>query len=137
MSVLDPLSHALAAVIAATHAVLTALGADPAAGGTWVLCITAVVVLVRVALLPVVVHGVRQGHAAVHARPQMQELAKRYRNKKEPDSLRAFTEERRRIAAEHNMSRWGCLPMLVQSPIWIALYHLISHGLAGLAAGLS
>jgi YidC/Oxa1 family membrane protein insertase len=135
MSVLDPLSHALAAVIAATHAVLTAVGADPASGGTWVLSIAAVVVLVRLALLPVVVHGVRQGHAAAHARPQMQELAKRYRNKKDPDSLRAFAEERRRIAAQRNTSRWGCLPMLVQLPIWIALYHLIGHVAAGVPVG--
>lgn len=135
MSVLDPLSHALAAVIAATHTALTAVGADPAAGGTWVLCIAAVVVLVRLTLLPVVVHGVRQGHAAARARPQMQELAERYRNKLDPDSLRAFAEERRRIAAEHNMSRWGCLPMLVQLPIWIALYHLISQVAAGVPVG--
>jgi YidC/Oxa1 family membrane protein insertase len=34
MSVLDPLSNTLAAVVAATHAGLTALGADPAAGTT-------------------------------------------------------------------------------------------------------
>jgi YidC/Oxa1 family membrane protein insertase len=135
MSVLDPLSHALAAVIAATHAALTAFGADPDSGGTWVLCIAAVVVLVRLALLPLVVHGVRQAHAAARARPQLQALAKRYRKKSDPDSLRAFAEERRRIAAEHNMSRWGCLPMLVQLPIWIALYHLIGLVTAGVPVG--
>ena len=135
MSVLDPLSQALAAVIAATHAGLTSLGADPPSGGTWVLCIAAVVVLVRLALLPLAVHGVRQAHAAAHARPQLQELAKRYRNKKDPGSLRSFAEERRRIAAEHNVSRWGCLPMLVQLPIWIALYHLIAQVATGVPVG--
>lgn len=135
MSVLDPLSHALAAVIAAAHSGLTALGADPAAGATWALCVAAVVVAVRVALLPLVVHGVRQAHAAARARPQMQELAERYRNRKDADSLRAFAEERRRVAAEHNMSRWGCLPMLVQLPIWIALFNLVGHVAAGVPVG--
>ena len=38
---------------------LTSLGADPGAGTTWLLCIAAVVVTVRVALLPLVAHGVR------------------------------------------------------------------------------
>ncbi|GAA1773771.1 hypothetical protein GCM10009795_019830 [Nocardioides hankookensis] len=72
MSVLDPLSHALATVIAAAHTGLTALGADPTGGATWVLCVAAVVVVVRLALLPVTVHGVRQAHAAARARPQLQ-----------------------------------------------------------------
>jgi YidC/Oxa1 family membrane protein insertase len=135
MSVLDPLSHVLAAVIAGAHSGLTALGADPASGGTWVLCVAVVVIAVRVALLPLVVHGVRQAHAAAHARPQLQELAQRYRNRKDVDSLRAFAEERRRVAAEHSMSSWGCLPLLVQLPIWIALYHLVGSVAAGVPVG--
>ncbi len=70
MSVLDPLSNALAAVVAAAHAGLTSLGADPASGTTWLLCIAAVVVAVRVLLLPLAIHGVRLAHASARARPQ-------------------------------------------------------------------
>ena len=135
MSVLDPFSHALAAVVAAAHTGLTSLGADPASSTTWVLCIATVVVVVRVALLPLVVHGVRQVHASARARPQLGELAKRYRNRKDPDSLRAFMSERRRIAAEHNMSRLSVLPLLVQLPIWLALYHLVADVAAGVPVG--
>lgn len=135
MSLLDPFSHALAAIIAATHAGLTAIGANPASSTTWVLSIAAVVVLIRLALLPLVIHGVRQAHAAARARPQLQELTQRYRNLKDPDSLRAYTDERRRIAAEHNMSRFGCLPILVQLPIWVALYHLLANVAAGVPVG--
>ena len=47
MSLLDPISHALAAVVATAHTGLTSLGADPGAGTTWVLCVAAVVVTVR------------------------------------------------------------------------------------------
>jgi YidC/Oxa1 family membrane protein insertase len=135
MTLLDPLSHALAALIAAAHAGLTSLGADPTAGTTWLLCIAAVVVAVRVALLPLVVHGVRLAHASARARPHLQELAKRYRNRKGPDSARRLMEERRGIAAEHGMSRLGCLPMLIQLPIWLALYHLLADVAAGVPVG--
>lgn len=135
MSILDPLSHALAALIAAAHVGLTSLGADPTAGTTWLLCIAAVVVAVRVALLPLVAHGVRLAHASARARPHLQDLAKRYRNRKDPDSVRRLMEERRRIAAEHGMSRLGCLPMLFQLPIWLALYHLLADAAAGVPAG--
>jgi YidC/Oxa1 family membrane protein insertase len=135
MSVLDPLSHALAAVVAATHAGLSALGADPASGTTWVLCIAVVVVVVRTALLPLTVHSVRQAHAAARARPQLQALATTFRNRRDPESLREFAAERRRIAAEHGMSRWGVVPVLAQVPIWLALYHLLTGVAAGVPVG--
>jgi YidC/Oxa1 family membrane protein insertase len=135
MSVLDPLSHALAALLAAAHAGLTSLGADPGGGLTWVLCIAVVVVLVRIALLPLAVHSVRQAHAAARARPHLAALAKRYRNGKDPESMRELLRERRRIAAEHQVSRWALLPLLVQPPIWIALYHLLNHASAGVPVG--
>ena len=131
MSVLDPLSHAIAAVIAAAHSGLTTLGAAPTSGATWVLCIAAVVAVVRIALLPLAVHGVRLAHATARARPHLRELESRFRNRKDADSVRAFLDERRRIAAEHKMSRWGCLPLLVQLPIWFALYRLLTDMTAG------
>lgn len=135
MSVLDPLLHALAAVVAAAHTNLVSLGADSASAGTWILSIAAVMVVVRVALLPLTVHGVRLAHSSARARPQQQELAKRYRNRRDADSLRAFAEERRRIAAEHGQSRLGCLPVLLQLPVWLALYKLVSEVAAGTPVG--
>ena len=135
MSFLDPLSHALAALIAAAHVGLTSLGADPTSGTTWLLCIVAVVVAVRVALLPLVVHGVRLAHASARARPHLQDLTKRYRNGTDPESARRLMAERRRIAAEYGMPRLGCLPMLAQLPIWFALYHLLANVAAGVPVG--
>jgi YidC/Oxa1 family membrane protein insertase len=135
MSLLDPLSHALAALIAAAHTGLTQVGADPAAGSTWLLCIAAVVVTVRLALLPLVAHGVRLSHASARARPHLQELTERYRSRTDRESVRRLMEERRRLAAEHGMPRLGCLPMLVQLPIWIALYHLVTDVAAGVPVG--
>ena len=135
MSLLDPVSHALAALIAAAHTALTHVGADPTAGTTWLLCIAAVVVTVRVAMLPLVAHGVRLAHASARARPHLQDLAKRFRNRTDRESARRLMEERRRIAAEHGMPRLGCLPMLVQLPIWLALYHLLADVAAGVSVG--
>ena len=100
MSVLDPISHVLAAVLAMAHTGLVSLGADPGSGTTWVLCVAALVVIVRAALLPLVVHGVRRAHAAARARPQLGDL----------------------------------LP-LIQLPILLALYHLLSDVAAGVAVG--
>lgn len=81
MSLLDPLSHALAGILAATHDAVDALGAGPDTALAWLLCIAVVVVLVRTALLPFVVHGVRQAHAASRARPHLQRLTDTYRGR--------------------------------------------------------
>ena len=135
MSLLAPFSHALAAIVAAAHDTLTALGADPASGGTWLLCVAAVVVTVRLALLPVVVHGVRQAHAGARARPHLQELAAGLGPRPDAEHLRRHLEERRRVSAEHGVSRLGCLPVLLQLPVWIALYHLLSDVASGTAVG--
>ncbi|WP_134766634.1 membrane protein insertase YidC [Nocardioides sp. 1609] len=135
MSVLEPVQHALAVVVSGAHAGLTALGAGPDAGATWVLSIAAVVLVVRCALLPLVVHGVRSAHATARARPALKALSARYQGQRDADSLRALTEERRAIAAEHGMSRLGCLPLLVQLPIWLGLYHLMSNVARGTAVG--
>ena len=135
MSLLDPLSHALAALVAAAHHALASIGADPAAGSTWLLCIAVVVAAVRLALLPLVVHGVRLAHASARLRPDLQDLARRYKNRTDADSVRRHLEERRRIAAEHGAPRLGCLPLLVQLPIWLALYHLLADVATGASVG--
>ena len=135
MSVLDPLSSVLAAVIAGAHHTLTSLGADADSGTTWVLCIAAVVVVVRLALLPLVAHGVRLAHASSRARPQMRELTNRYLGRTDAASVKQFREERRAIAAEHELSRLGCLPLLLQIPVWMALYHLLVQMASGSAVG--
>jgi YidC/Oxa1 family membrane protein insertase len=135
VSLLEPVQHALAAVLAATHHALTALGAPPDAAGTWVAGIAALVVLVRLALLPLVVHGVRQAHAAARARPHLRGLAERYRGRTDVDSVRELLAERRAVSAEHGVSRLGCLPVLLQLPVWLGLYHLVANVASGTAVG--
>lgn len=135
MSALDPLTHALAAVMAATHTALTSLGAGPDGGATWLLCVAAVVVVVRGAMLPLAIHGVRQAHAAARARPDLRALTVRYRGRTDAESVRARLAEQRRVNAEHGVSRLGCLPLLAQLPIWWALYHLVSQVAAGSPVG--
>jgi YidC/Oxa1 family membrane protein insertase len=135
MSVLDPLSHALAAVVVSAHTAVTSVGVDPASATAWVLCIAVVVAVVRIALLPLAAQGIRLAHASARARPDLLDLTERYRGRKDPESLRALASERRRIAAEHEVPRLGFLPLLLQLPMWMALYHLLAQAAAGAPVG--
>ena len=135
MSLLAPISHALAAVLATAHDTLTDLGADPSSGATWLACVAAVVVVLRLALLPVVIHGVRQAHAGARARPHLKDLASGLGERPDADAVRRHLAARREVSAEHGVSRLGCLPVLLQLPVWIALYHLLSDVASGTAVG--
>lgn len=135
MSVLDPVlspvTHVLAAVLAAAHHVLEPALGDLPPGLLWVAAIALLVVCVRALLLPFVVHGVRQAHASARARPALQELSRRHRDARTPEALAAYRTARAEVAREHGVSRWGCLPLLLQLPVWIGLYHLLSDVAAG------
>lgn len=135
MSLLEPISHALAAVLATTHHALTSFGAPPDGAATWVLGIASLVVLVRLLLLPFVAHGVRQAHAAARARPHLRGIAEHYQGRTDAESIRAHMDERRAVSTEHGVSRLGCLPVLVQLPVWIALYHFVSDVASGSVVG--
>ncbi|MCF6378761.1 membrane protein insertase YidC [Nocardioides KLBMP 9356] len=135
MSLLDPVKHVLSTILATTHDGLTAVGAPADSALAWVVGIATLVVLVRLALLPFVVHGVRQAHAAARARPHLRQVADRYRGRTDADSIRRQMEERRTISAEHGVGRLGCLPVLVQLPVWLALYHLVADVASGTAVG--
>lgn len=135
MTLLDPVTHALAALLAATHAGLASLGADPDSAATWLLCLLATVVVVRTALLPFTIHAVRAAHSSARARPQMRALTEKYRGRRDAESLRSMLTEKRNIAAEHGTSRLGCLPLVLQLPVWFALFRLVSDVAAGQAVG--
>ena len=108
----------------------------PSSGLTWCLSIAAVVVVVRTALLPIVVHGVRMATPSSRARPAPQGDRRALQG---PHRRRQPSGPRWRsaapISAEHGVSRLGCLPLLLQIPIWIALYHLLRDVADGRAVG--
>ena len=130
-----PFTHLVSAALAAAHAGLTAAGLDPHAGVTWALAIIALVVAVRLAVLPVAVHGVRMAHASASARPALEALRKRYAGRTDLASLQAMRTEQAQIRREHGMSALGCLPMLLQLPILFALYRVLSLVAAGQSVG--
>lgn len=125
MSLFDTLTQLIAAALAAGHALVTRAGLPADGSLGWILAIVALVVAVRVALLPVVVHGVRLAHAGARARPHLRELQERYAGRTDPDSVRELFAARRAVNAEHGVSRLGCLPLLLQLPILFALYAVL------------
>lgn len=83
-------------------------------------------VVVRVLLLPLTLKQLRSSRAMQLLQPKIQELQKKYA--KDQQKLQ---QETMRLYKEDGINPMGCLwPMLIQLPIWIALYQSIIRALA-------
>lgn len=127
-----PLRAVVATVLVAAHDALAALGLAPAGGAAWALAIVALVLAVRVALLPLTVWQVRGARATAAAQPRLREVQARHRGRTDTASLLEARAARQQVLREAGARPLlGCLPVLAQGPVLLALYAV----LAGLAAG--
>jgi YidC/Oxa1 family membrane protein insertase len=85
------------------------------------LAIILLTVLVRVVLIPLTVKQIRSMAAMQKLQPEMKRLQAKYKN----DRAR-LNEEMQKLFREHGASPLGgCLPLLMQMPVFIALYSVL------------
>lgn len=86
--------------------------------GSGVLAIVAFTLIVRVVLFPLTWQQLRSQRGMMAIQPRIKEAQKKFGKDREK-----LTEETMRIYREAGVNpAAGCLPLLVQMPIWIALY---------------
>lgn len=118
---LSLLSYPVSALMKLVHAVI-GLILDPGGGAAWVLTIVLLVIVVRLALL---LPAWRQQVAARRAaalQPRLADLKRRH-GKDRAGYLQAAAELQRREGASAGAS---LLPLLVQVPVFLGLYHLLA-----------
>src|SRR6516162_3264029 len=93
----------------------------PDSGWAWGLSIVFLVMIIRLCLVPLFVKQVNaQRKMAQHA-PQLQELRKKYKNDKQ-----RLNEETMKYYKENGVNPLGgCLPLLAQFPVFIALFNVL------------
>lgn len=91
----------------------------------FVLAIIGVTVLVRLITFPLTQRQIRSMKAMQALQPQIKKLQKKYAKDREKLSA-----ETMKLYREHGVNpMMGCLPMLIQMPIWIGLYQSIYQAL--------
>lgn len=101
--------------------ILNAIGG---AVGNYGLAIILVTLLVKTILHPLTRKAMVSGHKMQKIQPLMKQIRERYKN--DPQKL---NQETMRLFREHEVSPMGgCLPMLIQMPIFLALYGAFSRG---------
>jgi YidC/Oxa1 family membrane protein insertase len=92
------------------------------------LAIVALTVIVRVIFYPLTIKQLRSSARMQALQPKMQALRTRYK-----DNPQAIQRETMKLYREAGISPLGCLgPMVLQMPIWFALYYAIIKGLGNL-----
>jgi YidC/Oxa1 family membrane protein insertase len=92
-------------------------------GFTWAWSIVATTVVVRMLLVPVTIKQIHSMQSLQKHAPQMKEIQKKYkhdRQKQNEELMKFYRENKINPAA-------SCLPMLLQLPVFIALYYTLRH----------
>ena len=130
-SVLSPLYNAVSWVLLAFHKMWSVIF-NPASGAAWALSIVMLVVLIRICLIPLFVKQIKAQRGLQVLQPQMKAIQTKYKNDKQKQS-----EEMMKLYKETGTNPLSsCLPILVQSPFFFALFHVLSYVAKGQPVGV-
>lgn len=83
--------------------------------------------VIRIILLPLMHFQTKSMRKTQELQPKLKALQKQY-SSKDPETQRLFREEQQKLYAENNVNPYaGCLPLVIQMPIMMALYQSISR----------
>jgi len=101
-------------------------------GGSFGLAIIALTIIVNICMFPLTLSQIRSSKAMQDLQPKIAELQKKYGKDKQK-----LTQEQMRLYKESGVKPAGCLvTMVIQMPVWIALYQSIMLALAVAPEGL-
>lgn len=109
--ILDPIYHAMGAVLAFFYSVVSSYG----------LAIALLTVTVRIFLIPLTTKQVKSQQAMQRIQPELKRLQAKYKNDRQK-----LNEEMMKFYKENKVNPLaGCLPILLQAPLFIVLYRVV------------
>jgi YidC/Oxa1 family membrane protein insertase len=134
-SVLAPLEWVVAWLMVGFHQIFTLMGLPARSGFTWALSIVGLVIVIRIILIPLFVKQIHASRRMQLIQPEMQKIQKKYKGKTDPESRQAMTQETMGLYKRTGTNPFSsCLPILLQSPIFFALFRVL-NSLTAIANG--
>ncbi|MEX5269873.1 membrane protein insertase YidC [Kocuria sabuli] len=125
--ILFPFRWVVSAVLWVFHELLTAVGMDPSAGITWVLCIVGLTLVMRTLTIPLFLKQIKSMRGMQELQPEMAKLQAKYKGKKDQLSRQAMAQEQMELYKHHGSNPFSaCLPILVQMPIFFGLFQVLN-----------
>ncbi|WP_082494848.1 membrane protein insertase YidC [Cellulomonas sp. Leaf334] len=123
---LKPIMVVVAWIMVQFHSLFEAIGLDPAGGAAWALSIVGLVIVIRILLIPLFFRQIKASRGMQLLAPEMQAIQKKYKGKTDPASREAMSRETMALYREHGTNPFAsCLPILLQSPIFFALFRVL------------
>ena len=137
LKLIYPLEWVVAAIMVVWHKAFSFIGLDPAGGAAWGLSIVGLVVTIRVILIPLFVKQIKASRAMQMIAPELKAVQAKYKGKKDQASREAMSRETMELYAKHRTNPFSsCMPMLVQAPIFFALFQVLNTKLKSGGIGL-
>ena len=103
------------------HEAFTWLGMDPASGLTWALSIVFLVITIRLLLFRFFIKQVHSQRKMQEVQPKIAALREKYKNDRQ-----TLSAEMMKLQKEEGFNPiGGCLPILMQAPVFISLFHVL------------
>ncbi len=130
-TMMQPLYWAVSWIMSSFHSLYASfLGADN--GWSWALAIISLTVVIRTALIPLFVRQIRSSRNMQILQPQLKALQEKYGHDRErlgQETMKLYKDEGVNPMA-------SCLPLVLQMPIFIALYQVLWQSSQGHAIGV-
>lgn len=120
--IMTPLYYLISIVLVGAHKVWGSIF-EPSSGAAWALSIVTLTLVIRAALIPLFVKQIKASRNMQLLQPQVKELQKKYGHDREK-----LTQETMKLYKEAGTNPFAsCLPILLQMPIFLALFRLLDH----------
>ena len=127
-TILFPLEWVVANIMVGWHWLFTTLGMDSSSGWAWTLSIVGLVVTIRIILIPLFVKQIKASRAMQVIAPELKAVQAKYKGKKDQASREAMSRETMELYSKHKTNPFAsCLPILVQAPIFFALFRVLNY----------
>lgn len=124
---LYPIEWVVAWIIYGSHWLFTTLGMSAGPGTAWVLSIVALVIVIRIVLIPLFFKQIKASRGMQMIQPELQAVQKKYKGKTDPASRENMTRETMELYRKHGTNPFAsCMPILLQSPIFFALFRVLN-----------
>jgi YidC/Oxa1 family membrane protein insertase len=129
--IMTPLYYAISVVLVGFHQLFsTFLDAD--GGASWALSIIGLTLVIRTALIPLFVKQIKSSRNMQLIQPKVKELQKKYGHDREK-----LAQETMKLYKDSGTNPFAsCLPILLQMPIFLALFRLLDQAAHGKAHGV-
>ncbi len=124
-AIMTPLYYLTSFIMTSFHSLFTSMFGEshPAQGAAWALSIICLTIVIRILLIPLFVKQIKSSRNMQLLQPKVRELQKKYGHDRE-----RLAQETMALYKETGTNPFAsCLPILLQMPIFLALFRLIDR----------